>query len=339
MRIGFLGAGSIATQHAKRIANKSKVEIAAICSAGRASAEKMSATFTGGKAKAYDDFEHMLDEQELDALYVALPPYAHQGEVELAAKRKIALFLEKPIALSVDRAAAQVKAIERAKVPCHVGYHYRFAPAVQKLKQLIDDGSAGRVTLFQGTYFCNALHGPWWRDRKKSGGQTVEQAIHLYDLALHLCGQPKSVSAFADNLTHKNVESYTAEDTSAAIVQFKNGAMATVSVSNCAIPTEWRLEFRIVCENVTLDFRGPSDATLWHTGKPAEEFFKKGEKVKSESLGHIVDLYQLENDAFIAAVNGKSAPHASAREGLLGVKLVSAVMESAKSKGQLTPVS
>lgn len=333
-RVGILGAGGIGTTHAKRVVASGKATVDAVCSRTLASARKLSDVVTAGKAAAYDDFDRMLGEHELDALYVCVPPAAHAGEVERAAKVGVALMLEKPIALDPKRAASQVRAIERAGVLSHVGYHWRFAPAVRKLKRMIDDGSAGRVTLFNGTYLCNALHGAWWQDVNQSGGQVVEQVIHLYDMALHLCGPVKTVAGHVDTLLHDDVATYTVDDTSASLLRFKNGAIATIAGSNNAVPTDWRMEFTVVCENVTLTMRGPGDATLTHTrGKPSEHYWKTGEKPRVESMTEKTDLYQEQTDTFLAAIAGKTHDQALApvREGLAGLKLVLGVRDSSKS--------
>jgi predicted dehydrogenase len=201
IRVGILGAGFMGKTHAQRLTKSGQASVEAICSQPLETAQRLSDEVTGGKARVFEDLMKMLEQVKLDALYVCLPPFAHDGQVEAAAGKGIHLFLEKPLALTVERAQSMVSAIERAGVVSMMGYHMRFAPPVRKLKAMIERGSAGRPALMQAAYLCNALHGAWWRDVKRCGGQALEQVIHLYDMALHLLGAAKTVSAPASFCT------------------------------------------------------------------------------------------------------------------------------------------
>ena len=322
IRVGLLGAGYMAGEHGTRLATLPDVEIAAICAlAGR---EEMSERLTDGTAEVFEDFDRMLDAVDLDALYVCIPPFAHSGQEEKAAAAGIHLFMEKPIAIDAERAESIVNAIEAAGVVSQVGYMSRFGAAVRKLKAMIEDGSAGRPTLYQGRFFCNALHSPWWRAVAKSGGQVLEQVIHQYDLAMHLMGEPETVCGFADNLCHEDVEEYTVEDTSVSAIRFKGGAVGSIVGSNCAVPGEWTADCRVVCENVTVLFEDVNSAEFVYTNE---------EPVRREAVTEEVDPIMEETKNFLAAVRGECEPLAPARDGLTGVKLTSAVLKSSAEGG------
>ena len=323
LQVGILGAGGMGYQHGQRLVKERGVSLAAICALE--GAEALSQRLTGGRAAVYTDFDQMLKEQAPDALYVCIPPGAHVGQEEKAARKGIHLFLEKPIAVEPGRAASIVRAIEKAGVVSQVGYMSRYGAAVRKLKKMIEDGSAGRPTLFQGRYFCNALHGPWWRDKAQAGGQVLEQVIHTYDVALHLFGDVASVCGLAANLCHGDVEGYTVEDTSVAAMRFKNGALGSIVGSNCAVPGEWTGSYRVVCEKVTVLFRSPNEAEFIHTG---------GRKVRRETVAKESDNLLAETRDFLRAVRAKGQTLAPAREGLRGVKLTSAVLASAAQGGK-----
>jgi len=201
----------------------------------------------------------------------------------------------------------------------------RFGGAVRRLKTMIDNGDAGTPTLFDGRYECNALHGPWWRRRTGSGGQIFEQAIHLYDLALHLFGMPQSVSGHAANLCHRQVPGYTIEDTSVSAIRFKNGALAAIAGSNCAVPMEWNGFATVICEKVTARFTSPNNAEFVFTG---------ASPVRRKNIVSDSDPYREETKAFIAAVHGEAKPAAVIEEGLAGLRMVDAVLQSSKQNGR-----
>lgn len=330
LRIGILGCGFMGETHARRLAQIAGVQVTALCDAESGRARALQERL-GLAAAVYDDADCLLDKERLDALYICLPPFAHNGQAERAAARGIHLFLEKPIALNTARAEAIVAAIEQHGVVSQVGYHMRFRKSVARLKTLLDEGRAGQPTLFQGRYWCNMLGAPWWRTKSSSGGQVFEQVIHIYDLALYLLGEPDTVCGFADNLCHQGMADYTIDDTSVSIIRFRNGSMATIAGSNCALPDHYIGDFRVVCEHALLDYRctgqnwiSPDEATLsLHTG----------DGVKTERIVEDGDVYLAESEDFIAAIRTGRPTRTPAREGLRGVRLVSAVLDSAGHGG------
>lgn len=134
LRVAILGAGFIAKIHAERLRQRDDVECVAICKAVPAVAEAMAKQVGLAGVRIFDDFERMLDEIRPDALYVCLPPFAHSGQVELAAERGIHLFLEKPIALTEERGSSMVRAIEKAGVVSQAGFQFRFRRSVERLR-------------------------------------------------------------------------------------------------------------------------------------------------------------------------------------------------------------
>ncbi len=72
-----------------------------------------------------------------------------------------------------------------------------------------------------------------------SGGQLLEQVIHLFDLILYFLGPIRQVHAFQSNLCHRHHPDYTVEDTSVACLLAESGAMVSLAASNCAIPGRW----------------------------------------------------------------------------------------------------
>lgn len=324
LKAGILGAGEMGTKHAGNLDSIADVDVVAVCANSTSSAKGLADKITGGKTRAYDDFDQMLQGSQLDLLYVCIPPHAHQGEVEKAAEAGINLFLEKPIARTKEKARSMVDAIDKAGVISQVGFHYRFSTPIQKLKSMIESGKAKRPTLLQGSYFCNSLHSDWWRDYEKSRGQIYEQIIHLYDLALFLFGEVDSASGLMGNLCHQEVEGYSIEDTSASLIKFSSGAIGSIVGSNCAIPGKWEKGLTVVCENVTAKFNSPERAKFVYTDKsPVKE-----EEVRSDQ-----DLFVKETEEFVNAIKEDRDSSVPVEEGLKATELVTEIMESADKVG------
>lgn len=324
LRIAILGCGWMASQHAKALASLPGAPVVAVCDTSQDKATAFAAAHARG-AEPFADLAQMLDRAKPDAVHVVLPPFAHAGQVEQIAARGIHLFLEKPIALTAERARSQAAAISRAGVVSQVGYHMRHGAAVRRLKRLIDEGAAGRPTLFQGSYHCNALHGPWWRDRSRSGGQVLEQIIHIYDLAIHLLGDPVAAWGQLGNLCHQDVEGYTVEDTSVGILRHAGGGMTTIAGSNCAVPNAWTARFSVVSEQVTATFTDANHADF--------ACIQADGTVRHETVAGDDDLYAAESADFLAAIRDGRTACAPVAHGLRSLEAVLAVGDSAARAG------
>lgn len=260
LRVGLLGTGGIGARHADAVAKLDALDLVACC--GR-DPDKVRDFAAPRGAVAYTDFPSMLARERLDLLVVALPPFAHDGQVEAAARAGVNLLVEKPIALTRAHADAMVAACRDVVAAC--GFMYRFGAAVERWDRLRTSGATGRVAHFSGSFHCNALHAPWWRDRARSGGQMVEQLIHLVDLARVNLGMPRSVFASATRFGHADTSGYTAEDSSALILTYDNGAIGVLHASNLAVPGRWTKQWQIVGETMTGRFTDWNEAEIFDT--------------------------------------------------------------------------
>ena len=330
-RAGILGAGFMGKTHGQRLVARTDVTVVAVCDAVAAAAGKLKEEIRATEAGVFSDFNRMLTDAKLDVLYVCLPPFAHHGQVEQAAAQGIHLFLEKPIALEVPAGAAMVAAIEKAGVVSQVGFHFRFRQGVAQLRRMIADGSAGHPTLFAGRFWCNMSGSAWWRDKNRSGGQIVEQLIHIYDLAWHLFGEPASVTGRLENLTHRQVSDYSIEDTSIGTISFQNGALATVTGSNCAVPMNFLGDWRVVCERALLDYRCTGQP--WVAPDLSTLIRHDGEKENRNEFKEDADVYAAETNDFLTAIATNGRTRTPVHDGLKSLRVVRAVVESAARGG------
>ena len=104
VKIGFIGTGGIANAHLNSLARMEDVEITALCDVVKEKAEAAGRKFGG---KVYLDYRRMLDKEKLDALYICVPPFAHQDQELIACQKKIPFFVEKPVTLSLEKAEEQ----------------------------------------------------------------------------------------------------------------------------------------------------------------------------------------------------------------------------------------
>ena len=265
LRTAIIGCGGIANAHAERLAGLADVQLVGFCDRVAERAMTFNQRYAGDQAQVYEDYERMYEALDLDLVYICLPPFAHDREVELACQRGIHFLIEKPIALTMELAESMATWVEESGVKAQVGFMYRHGEAVGWLKAHIQDADVADRGFLTARYACNSLHSEWWRDRSKSGGQVVEQVIHLFDLARFLLGEPVRVYSMQENLFHRDVEDYTVEDASGTVVRFHSGSIGVFAATNGAIPNRWEYDLRVVVPGLTADFENANQAVFHHT--------------------------------------------------------------------------
>jgi len=317
LRVAILGAGGIGSRHAEAVRQlPARMQLVASCGRDPAKADAFAAMHGG---VGYADFKRMLGEAEPDLLIVALPPHAHQGQVELAAQSGVHLLVEKPIGLDLGRAEDMVAATEAAGVVAACGFMYRFGAAVERWDGLAEAGETGQPGHFSGFFHSNALHASWWRERSKGGGQMVEQLIHIVDLARHSLGQPESVYARAANLFHREVDRYDSEDVSAMILNYPDGRISVLHASNIAVPGRWTKGWQIAAERMTGNF----------TDFNAAELVRTHPEVSSEEIAGTTDVFVAQLADVADAIAARRAPRVPLREGAHSLAIVLAARRSA----------
>ncbi|MFL5296646.1 MAG: Gfo/Idh/MocA family protein [Phenylobacterium sp.] len=323
LRLGLLGCGGIGGRHLQAAAQlPADFEVVACCGRDADSTEAFASRHGGAP---YVDFDRMLDAERLDLLIVATPPDARNGEVERAAARGVNLLVEKPIALDLPSARRMVEAADAAGVRAAVGFMYRHGEAVARWQALAAAGETGPVGLFAGSFHCNALHAPWWRERARSGGQVLEQLIHLIDLVRVTMGEPDSVYARSANLFHRGVPGYDIEDVSAILFGWDDGRIANLNASNAAIPGRWLKDWRVVAERYTGRFEDWNTAVLTRTWP----------QVSDEAVAATSDPFVAQLADLAGAIREGRPPRVPLAEGEASLRLALAARRSAEARQEV----
>ncbi|MDL1912725.1 Gfo/Idh/MocA family oxidoreductase [Chloroflexi bacterium CFX6] len=327
LRAAILGCGGFAHRHVNNlIALPEDVELVAFCDHHEQNARGFSEKYGNGKGAVFTDPRDMFGKAGLDLLAICLPPFAHSDEVELAARHGVHILIEKPIALTSEHAWRMVEATERAGIKTQVGFMFRFGAAVERLKGLIASGETGPAGLMSARYFCNSLHAPWWRDRSRSGGQLVEQVIHMVDLMRHLMGDAVSVYSRQENLFHREVAEYTVEDVSATVFGFQGGAIGVIYATNGAIPGKWINDYRLVSQRLTAEFANANNARFHFTAETPV----RTETINSEKNVHLAELQDLLN-----AIRTDGQTRTPMREGVKSLDMALAATRSAETHREI----
>lgn len=250
LKVGFIGCGNIARFHARHLATFNDVEMIAFCDINLERAKEMANMYKG---KAYSDYHEMLAKEKLDIVFICLPPFAHSDEVIIAAENGANIYIEKPIALDLSLARKMVKAVEKYGIKSQVGYQMRFSFSAEKAKELIEKGEVGTIGLACAHYWCRFIRKDWWIDKKKSGGQIVEQSTHIFDILRYLCGDVERVYCEGDKIFYKDIKEMTIEDVSSTVLKFKSGAVGNVSATIGAAKKHWWFRWWVIGYDAMLE--------------------------------------------------------------------------------------
>jgi predicted dehydrogenase len=328
LRTGILGCGGFANRHAQNlIALPEEIELTAFCSRQEKNAVEFSEKYSEGKGMIFTDHREMFEKADLELVVICLPPYAHADEVDLAAQHGVHMLIEKPIALSSEHAWRMVEVTEKAGIKTQVGFMFRFGAGIERLKELLTSGEVGPVGLMSARYFCNSLHAPWWRDRSKSGGQLVEQIIHMVDLMRYLMGDAVSAYSRQENLFHREVADYTVEDVSATVFGFQSGAIGVIYATNGAIPGKWINDYRFVSQKLTAEFTTANNA-LFH--------FTAETPVRTEPIASDKEVYLAELKDLLTAIHTDEQTRTPIREGAKSLDMALAATRSAETHQEVS---
>jgi predicted dehydrogenase len=168
----------------------------------------------------YSDAQQLIEDPEVDAVYIATPPAYHKEYTIKAAKAGKPVYVEKPMAMNTAECEEMLEACRQAEVPLFVAYYRRALPRFRKVKELLASGAIGQVrfvtTMHLGQFKKNS-----WRVQPEisGGGLFVDVASHTLDLLDDLFGPIASVRGFADNQGHH----YEAEDIVTGAYEFESG--------------------------------------------------------------------------------------------------------------------
>ena len=243
VRIGMVGAGAVAARHVRTLLAMDGVEVAAVADPALERAKELAAE---AGAAAYPDHVELLAAERLDAVYICVPPFAH-GPPELAViDAGLPLFVEKPVAIDQETAAAIAARLERRPLITCTGYHWRWLDIFDRAAGLLADRPA---RLVQCAWLDKVPPPVWWPRRDGSGGQTVEQTTHVLDTARALAGEVTEVHAFGSRAAGAKGDIH---EVSVASLRFASGAVGTVA-SSCLLPRLHRAGVQVVADGLSLE--------------------------------------------------------------------------------------
>ena len=245
-RLGFIGAGGIAHRHFGVLRTMEDVQITAVCDPDEARA-RQAAEATG--AVAYSDHDAMLAAEDLDAVYICVPPFAHGAPERACIAKSLPMFIEKPVSLDLALAEEIGEAIKTAGLITAVGYHWRYLDTMDEARDHLRHNAPH---LIQGFWLDQTPPPEWWWDQERSGGQVVEQATHVIDAARFLAGDVTEVFGMSVRRDRDDFQGLTVPTATAATLRFAGGAIANLSAT-CLLRWNHRVGLHVFADGMALE--------------------------------------------------------------------------------------
>ncbi len=248
LKVGIIGTGSISHEHLDAYHKLNNVEVYAICDMQKARAEQVAANYQA--EYVFEDYNEMLQLEELDAVSICTWNYTHAAITIAALEAGKHVLVEKPLAITVEEAEEIQEVANRSGKVVQVGVVRRFDPNAEMVKEFVDGGMFGEFYYAKASFLRRVGNpGGWFADKEKSGGgPLIDIGVHVIDLCWYLMGKPKPVSISAnkyDKLGNRSNIDYVTfykaadydpnknnvEDLANAMIRFANGASLFVDVS------------------------------------------------------------------------------------------------------------
>lgn len=367
MRAAIIGAGGIARVHARLIRELGGT-LAGVC--GRTLASAQAAHFAG--APAYDDFAALLREQKPDVVHVCSPNHLHAEHAVTAFAAGAHVLCEKPLATDADEARRMIDAAARAQRVGAVAYTYRGYPLVALLRHKVAAGGFGTLRRISGCYLSQDVLAAdkyvWMFTPGTTGASYVlmDLGVHWLHLVEHVTGQ-RIVELAAQFATHQPERvwrggggegprppgvaaadgsvrvTHALEEQADLLIRLEGGATGAVTVSGVAPGHP---------NTIVVAADGPERGFDWNQESPnvwiersaagnvlhqrAADALPAGMAWMSMlPAGHAegyIDAFRNVVAQCWAAMRGETAEYPSFADGLRGINLVEAAVESARTR-------
>ncbi|HKW04058.1 MAG TPA: Gfo/Idh/MocA family oxidoreductase [Nitrososphaerales archaeon] len=226
---GIVGVGAIGKVHAQNLAgNVPRATLVGIADAYIEVAKKVGESL--GIENIYSDYRKLLEDKDVDAIVVATPPFVKREIVVAAAESGKHVFVEKPMALSLEDADEMISRSSKAGIKLQIGYQRRFDAAFVRAEKSIASGEIGKILLVK-SFTRDPPGNPqgWTTDPKMSGGIMLDTCSHDFDAIRFLTkSEVTSVYAAGVNLIYPQLKTHGEVDNVVVTLRLANGALAYV---------------------------------------------------------------------------------------------------------------
>jgi predicted dehydrogenase len=348
LRAGVIGCG-VGRSHIRGYVAANQVEVVAL--AGLDEARCQAASQEYNIPHVYRDYQDLLARDDLDMVSIAVPNYLHR-EVTLAALEcGLHVCVEKPLAHTVEDAAAIAAAADTSNKQVMVMFNWRFRSDAQALRRYVDTGALGRVYYAKAGWVRRSGIpgiGAWFTQKSLSGGgPLIDLGVHMLDLSLWLLGYPQAVAVTGATYAEfgprgrggwsgrfeVGAGGYEVEDLATAFIRLANGTTLLLEAS-WASHSHFKDDFYVHlfgadggAEMNVREYTEVDTLTFYHevAGVPAET-----RPVVTAGHAHSLGIRE-----FVEAIREGRPNHSPADQGLQLMRIIDGIYRSAASSAEV----
>jgi predicted dehydrogenase len=325
-KVGYavIGLGRIADHFMRGALNTSNSRTTALVSGHRDKADRIAAQYgvPSDSIYNYENFDEIVRNPAVDAVYVALPNSMHAEYTIRAAKAGKHVLCEKPMSTNVAEAEAMIAACKAANVKLMIAYRCHYEPTNLRAIKLIRDGALGQVQAIESTFGFNMAPGEWRLSKKLAGGGPLfDVGIYSLNACRYLTGEePEHIAAFASTIDHDGRFNEVEENVSWTM-RFPSGIVAACNTTYGA-PMEGYYRVHGSKGWLQVDQAFSYDGLHLHADFSGTQL---DEPNPSQDPSH----FQAEADHFSHCVQNNLEPKSPGEEGLRDMRYITQIYHSA----------
>lgn len=283
IKVGLIGCGFMGAMHANCYKNIEGVEIVALADIRKEKAEELA---KGTNATIYGDGAELINNANVNIIDICLPTYLHSKYAIMAMEKVKYLFVEKPVALTVEEGEEMIKKSKETGCQVQVGQVIRFWDEYVELKKIVDSGKFGKVV---NANFRRISPLPTWGwenwllDVKLSGGAGQDLHIHDVDYVLSLFGEPKTFYSVRNVIGPKNAYVNT-------LMQYDEFVVGVEGTWELPTSHPFEASFRVVFEKAVVENAGGKFMLYDDEGAKEIKIEKKELAGEAYKGGNVSDL-------------------------------------------------
>ncbi|WP_435139317.1 Gfo/Idh/MocA family protein [Formosa sp. A9] len=336
LRFGIIGTGSIAATHVKAINSIGNAQVVAMAASNESRAKAAQSIYN---VPVFAKYTELLDQTPLDVVCICTQSGEHLEPTMAAAERGIHVLCEKPLETTVAKASQMIQVCKAKGVKLGCIFQNRWNSDFLKVLQAVKSKTLGKLLMGNASinwyrptsYYSNS---PWRGTLQGDGGAAlINQGIHTIDLLLCLMGNVKSVYGNVKTLVHP-IEG---EDVASAIVNFKSGAIGTITGGTALYPGRpERLE--VYGEKGSIVLEGGSIVSWQIEDAPTDAPVETSESASGASDPSAIgfELHKLQIEDMIDAILSGREPLVSGDEALRALQLICSIYESSLLKKEIS---
>jgi predicted dehydrogenase len=339
IKVGVIGLGRVGMLHLMNCRHIDDVEVVAAADKSKMALKKAESF---GVKNLFTDYRELLDGScKVDAVVISLPNFLHLESVRLALENGVDVFVEKPLAVSVEEGKEIVRMVKKSGRKLMVGHCMRFIDAAEKMKVALDEGRIGDLEVVTLEQILNGpfAHGAvpilvpeWWFDLKKTGGGVlIDLGYHMIDLFRFFVGEDsKVIFSWFEHKFNLPIE----DGAILVLRSCRSNVRGIVNVGWFQKSVFPEYNFRMVLHGcagyISSDDIVPKNIYFYAIKEGAKNILRKaiGRKIKPLSYSYYYEAFYKELRQFFDCIRKDGDPPVSAVDGL---KILEVIEEAYKN--------